>query len=462
MGNLPMKFGAVRPKPVKRSFDLSNDSPQIDVKKPKLDVVETLQLIDINDHCLWHTFEFLDDLVDLVKIAEAHERFIPAAVFEFRRRYRKRKELIVNLGSMHYRPIDCCECPVDENMEPFFRHFGHLITNALINFMGRRQKQSHEIGTLLQDFCADTIVELDLACLDSDDFQSIDKPFTKLEKLTFIDSTMGQKLSQMNIWFPQIQSLELIYVKLSQPELFEVNLPHLKHLEIYNRQSDMPIQTISEMLRANPQLKSLSLCCDYDRRFIESLSQNVPELEELELWTPQDRFLSFNDDKIHFGTVKKFKLNACMSRGDFLVNIPFTFDDLQELTFDGFNQFKGQILDFIVNRSTVKKLKLVPYIDDFDDLMPQHLREITDSLPMLTELEFCADMLNMDEIVRLLADSEKLTNVVLLFVDALWCKEFEHKLRFQWDLSKQISGNYTSTGIIDYVQLCLKRKNPTQ
>lgn len=454
-----MKLGAER-RPttaVKRSLESStvdNNSPIV-LKKLKIAEEQPLQLIDINDHCLWHTFEFLD-ADDLVKIAEAHERFVPVAISVFRRLYRKKPELIVNFRSVRYQPLDACVCPAAENIEPLIRHFGHLISNALINLWGK--KHVH-IESLLQQFCADSMVKLCLTFCDAADFQCINKPFAKLQQLQIVESTLNQSLTQLNIWCPDIQHLELMYVRLVQPELFEINLPHLKHLEIYNHALYMPIKTVREMLCKNPQLKSLTLRCDYDRDFIESLSENVPALEVLELWATEDRFSLFHDHKVHFGSVKKFTLNAYSNRGDFLVNVPFTFDAVQELTLDGFNQFKGQIIDFVMQCTMVTNLKLVPYVDDWDDLMLSDLRKIIDALPKLTDLEFCADTFPCHDIMQFMNESKQLNNVILAFMELPWCDNFEQDLQRQWHLTKQIIEKYNSKEHTQYVQFCLRRKN---
>lgn len=462
MGNLPTKWGIERPnRHVKRPVDAvaaDNQSP-IDLKKLKISDVKALNLIDINDHCLWHMFEFLD--VDaLVNISETNERFTPVAISVYRLLYRRTNKLVVNLGTAKYQPNDCSLCPADENIEAFFRHFGHLITNAFINCMGERHVDSYKIGRLLQTFCADSMVQLDLALCDENDFQTIEKPFAKLEKLTIIEATLNEKLSQLNVWFPHIHSLELINVTLVRPELFEVNFPRLKNVEIYVEESKLPIQIIGKMLCQNPQLKSLSLLCDYDLNFIERLSQNVPALEELELWMPADRFLNFQNQKIPFGAVKKFTLNSCMSRGNFLVDIPFAFDGLQELKFDGFNQFKGQIFEFIVQSTELTKLKLVPYVDDWDDLTLDDVHTIIEMLPKLSELEFCADSFVVDDVIQLLANSRKLDTVTLLFMRMpFFCEYFQNEIQSDWDLTKQVVEKYNSMGDLTYNQFCLKRKN---
>lgn len=463
MGNLSTKLATERSKCAKRPVVCADDHPTIKLKKPKISEsqlrLQALELIDINDHCLWHMFEFLD-VNDLVHISEVHERFVSVAISVYRRLYRKSNKLVLNLGSVHYQSNDdCCPCPASENIEPFFRHFGHLVSNAFINCMGKRKADSYDIGALLQKFCADSLVQLDLALCDENDFPTIQTPFTKLQKLTFIEAKLNRNVSQMDVWFPHIQSLELINVKLSQPESFEVNFPHLKSLEIYIEESNLPIQTVSEMLRHNPQLKSLSLLCDYDQNFIESLSRNVPGLEELELWAPEDRFLSFQNHKIHFAAVKKFTLNSCTTRGDFLVNIPFAFSGLREIKFDGFNQFKGQILDFINRSPTLKKLQLIPYVDDWDDLTHGDVQKLLGCLPKLTELEFCADSFVVDDVVQLLNCSEQLTDVVLLFMEMPFCEHFQDSIQMQWNLTKQAVEKYNAMGDLTYIQFCLKRKH---
>lgn len=453
MGNSPTKLSiGRRSKPVKRSLKLTDDA-QCDQKKPKIEA-EPLRLVDINEDCLRHIFEHLD-LQDLVNVAESHVQFVPAATGAFLRYHRMQKRVFINLSNISCENDDCLEIR-DDNIAAFFHHFGAIVSNLMINFLGSKKV---EVGNLLQKYCSDSIVNLDLAFCSRDDFQSIDKPFTKVEKLTIIESTLSENLSQLNTWFPSLTKLELIYANFAQPKQIEVNFAHLEHLEIYNLEMDLPEPTLREVFRLNPQLKTLVLLCDYGIDFLRLLSRKLPQLEELELWAPKNRFSNFNDEKIHFKSVKKFTLNADSHRGSFVVNMPLGFNGLQELTFDGFNQFKGQLLDFVMECKDLRKLKLMPFIDDWDDLTCEDLEKVVDSMANLSELEFCADTFVVEDVIQFLSKTRKLKKVNLLFIELPLCPHFLVEIEAKWQISKHCVEMFCSNGNTDYFCFNLERKD---
>ena len=107
----------------------------------------------------------------------------------------------------------------------------------------------------------------------------------------------------------------------------------------------------------------------------------------------------------------------------------------------------------------MKSLKLIPYVEDWDDLMLDDLRKIIDALPLLTELEFCADTFPVVDIIQFLEESKQLNSVILLFMEIPWCEHFQRDIENRWTLTKQVVEKYGSNGNSSYVQFCLKRKS---
>lgn len=129
--------------------------------------------------------------------------------------------------------------------------------------------------------------------------------------------------------------MELIQVELMHPKSLEAMFAQLKHLVIYNEEQTIPQATIVALLRFNPQLESLILQCKLDVDFLQNIATCTSLVETLTLWAPNDRFESFGDQKVSFESVKSFKLNSWFHWGEFLLDVPFVFNKLDELTLNG-------------------------------------------------------------------------------------------------------------------------------
>lgn len=197
----------------------------------------------------------------------------------------------------------------------------------------------------------------------------------------------------------------------------------------------IPLASIVGLLRANPQLVSLVLNCDYDFDFLQLASEYLRRLTELELWAPDDRFISFDDETVRFESIEKFTLVASKVRGEFVVNMPFAFGHLKALTLDGFNEFKGHLIKFIKANRGIQQLNLIPCIDDWDDLTFEDLMSIINALPDLVELEFCGDTFEEEDIVQLLMTNKQLQTVRVSFIDVPIWPDFVPAIKTEWTLT---------------------------
>lgn len=264
----------------------------------------------------------------------------------------------------------------------------------------------------------------------------------QLEQLTITKSVLGENLSRLYVWFPYLTTLKLVNVTTSKPQYLAAHLPHLTHLVIHNEKMTIPLASITGMLRANPQLKSLVLSCDYDAEFLQKASEYLRRLTQFELWAPDDRFISFGDETVHFESVEKFTLVAPHLRGEFLVNVPFVFGNLEELTLDGFNEFKGQLINFIKANPGIGQLNLMPCIEDWDDLTFTDLMSIINALPELVDLEFCGDTFKMNDIVQLLMNNKQLQTVRVAFIDMPLWPDFLAAIQSEWTLTVYHAGYF--------------------
>lgn len=408
------------PKALKRACDENGNDIPIS-KKFKND--DSLKLDDINNDCLDSIFAYLD-LEDLVNVAETSSCFIPSVHSVFSQKYRNKKCVLssFDLGS------DFIVITKSFGVQ-FFCHFGQYVSDLLVDCL------SEEVEEAILTHCTSSLVNLDLAYLTTDCFNTISKPFQSIETLTLSHGMLSQKMSAVNTWFPNLTSLKLLNIKLIDPTCLENQFHSLKELVIHNGKSTLPQSAIEGMLHLNPQVEKLECFQkEYDVSLIRAISEHLPLLKVLVLWTPDDRFWSFRNQQITFESVKKFTLNSYYYRSTESVEcMPLHFGKLETLTLDGFNQYQDHLLDFVMQNKDLTKLSIVPEIDEFDDLKIDDFGKIVNALPKLVEFEFCADMFMEDELLSFLNDSKMLEKVRLLFISLpLFATRFQAKLKSEW------------------------------
>lgn len=330
-----------------------------DEKKSKIEAAP-VQLIDINDDCLQAIFEYLA-ISNLVNLAEANDRFIPAVRSVFSRWHRKK---CVSIWYYERQSKDTVLIQVNMAVA-FFRHFGHLISSLTLYHITLIDVEEIIQQSIFQH-CATSLVELKLNFFNENGFQTITKPFEKVKRLTLNTCTLSTKLSQLSTWFPELVSLTLNDCKQKYLQSLATHLPQLKHLKILDYYGMFDTQTIIEMFRCNSQLKSLDLECDYKADFLQSITDNLPQLNKLQLYIPNDGFWSFSDRKVQFEKVNQFTLiGGCIEFDDLVEYMPFVFTNLEEFKLVnkcGVNtirfQFSGPLIDFIIENKKLKKLSL--------------------------------------------------------------------------------------------------------
>lgn len=354
--------------------------------------ITILQLIDINDHCLDIIFEHLE-LMDWFNLAKSHERFIPVIRSLFSRRHRGKK-VILHSGTKFMTTSN--EITVPKYMiNSFIEYFGQKIQNLQIKYLAAKTEK------LITKHCADSVIVLTLCS--SINFDQINKPFEMVQSLVLDGCVLGKNSSQLNIWFPNIVSLRLRKIQSIHSASLETHFPNINHLTILDQTMEIPLNTVVNMLRLNPQLNSLSLVmkCNYNVKFLRAISEYLPHLEKFILNVPNDRFASFDDQKINFETVTKFTLSEFYYNGDFIVNMPFVFHQLRELIIGGCTELNGQITNFIKQNIDLNKLTL--YFQN-SSLTYDELVSTLKFLPKLTALTLVVDSYTPEQLFQFFAE----------------------------------------------------------
>lgn len=294
-------------------------------KKPKIDRVVPLQLVDINEDCLQAIFEYLN-VRNLINVAETDDRFIPAACSVFSRYHRKK-----SVSVCFYDEENANELVIEASTTVIFlRHFGHLISKLSLYHLSIIDPDA-AIQLSIFKHCSTSLAELSLNLFEEKDFHAIEQPFTNVKRLSINKCWLNSNLSLLSKWFPDLSSLSLNCVYQLHSQTI-AHFPQLKHLKIIDHFNDIDLGTINKMLHCNPQLESLVFERDCNANFLQSITKSLPQLQELELWVPNDRFRSFGKQIVRFESVKKLKLTGRNTRGpDLIENLPFVLIHVEKL-----------------------------------------------------------------------------------------------------------------------------------
>lgn len=271
-------------------------------KKPKICAIP-LKLVDIPNDCLETIFEMLD-IGDLVNVAEADDKFTPAAESVFSRRHGM-KRVTSTKDSMSHIYKDVINVETD-SMVACLCHFGQFISNLTIDF---NFEPLTDIERAIHKYCRKPLINLSLECGYEQLFETLNDPFVNVQSLSIQSSTINANLSHLSRWFPNLVRLDLIYVKTPEAESIEVNFQHLERVNIHNHM-DASLSTILKIISLNPQIKSLELSSYYSQQLMETLNNNSEQLQEISLYTPIDGFRSLSKQTFHLGSATKFTLHC--------------------------------------------------------------------------------------------------------------------------------------------------------
>lgn len=140
-------------------------------------------------------------------------------------------------------------------------------------------------------------------------------------------------------------------------------------------------------------------------------------VEKLTLWMPEDGFMSFINDPIeNFARIKEFSLNSAEFDDAPIEWLPFRFRNLTTLTLNGFNNYRGTLMNFVLQNKELIKLTLTPNYDEPDDLMIEDFTKIVDGLPKLVDLQCCtAQDFDDDELLKFAELGKKFPKFQIIF-----------------------------------------------
>lgn len=380
---------------------------------------DSLKLDGLNNDCLRHIFEYLT-LPELIDVAETSGRFVFPAAEAFSRCHSWQKFLVAATS----KPMLVFESQRLQGaaMMSALNHFGARMKTISAYFNEYDMIEfghPDPIDVVMLKQCTDSLADFQMNyCMESH-FQSVIKPFTNVKKLTLDRCTLGVKFSQLSQWFPNVAVLKLLYVWLPPSIVLQATFKNLTHLSVTNHGSydDISPQAIHQMLRLNRRLKSLQLKCNYDVEMLRTIADELRELEVLELSTPRDAFASFHtDQKFTFEMVQIFTLHA-PKRKDYVMNMPFSLKNVQELRLYGFNQFHSLMVALISSGDLLNTITLLPprwLLSTADEISPNGLARALRTRHHLSELELCSDEFRGDDLEQMIDACKQLQRLRLV------------------------------------------------
>lgn len=250
----------------KREHESDGSTPRPKRKHPAALAKPPLKIIDLNDDCLEKIFHQLS-ILDLFNVAVANEWLRPAAGNVFRRRF-GHTTIVFNANQQHYysdyQHSDGEFFQIND-LKSFLqriRCLGSSIANLKIVYCDLDKNQCDYIDQYLNEYCAESLENISFVNRTSDFIRNFEKPFVGVQRVTVLDSCLGNKFAYFPQWFPNVRHLELQNALMDDRSI-EMPLQHLQHLDIDVNNGTLSYgftkKEAARLVRLCPLLESLEI-----------------------------------------------------------------------------------------------------------------------------------------------------------------------------------------------------------
>ncbi|XP_055323124.1 uncharacterized protein LOC129578478 [Sitodiplosis mosellana] len=321
----------------------------------------------------------------------------------------------------------------------FLRHFGHLISKLEIFYWGMKTlvnlKFAAHLDHYVNEYCAESLLEISLEECDKEAMKDLKKPFTKIKSVRFVCCHLGNELSDINKWFPNVSHLEFSKEnRLANCYGVEVYLPYLRSFSVYLpfvEETRLSKRNVVEILRANPQIESLYIWGSFGVNYLQEISTFLQQLGSLKI-SAHTMFHNFGRGTAHFKNVKKFEFryyNKC-------TRIPLSFDSLEEYKHNPDLGSSGidEVFDFIWQQKSLTKFT---YNDKCE--MKGVLFRL--ALPSLIEIDIPLGDFPIEEVVAFINQCRLLKKLTLTLESGFKsCNDWRKHLGTEWRKTNEREG----------------------
>lgn len=240
-----------------------------------------MELTEISNDCLEKVFRYLS-LGDLLNVADSNKQLRAAAELTYFYKYGKKK-ICVNYGVILINNKREPDIEMKDDIEindwkrsyQILRCFGHLISKLEFNMIlimfclsikseKFRDSFQHVIN-YVNEYCADSLTELDAYGLVDGILDHLQKPFQLVENLHIGGNFKKNLLTNL---FPKVRSLVFCYTWCPDLMSIDSHFPCLESMDLCHYFAEDPIEIdkaskhyarIYSFLHLNPQLQSLEL-----------------------------------------------------------------------------------------------------------------------------------------------------------------------------------------------------------
>lgn len=351
-------------------------------------------------------------------MAESNKYFSLLASGIFKRKFSKKVIKIMGssaIGSVKhiYYNDDTIELQDYETIPKVLRHFGHLISRLKLEHSFVFDSKIKHINRYINLYC-DSMVDFDVHSANEDFFHEMTKSFERVENLVIRGrfKSLDSKTLNLNELYPAMKRLSLRNVK-----VFDFSWTHLQHTNLeylsvdvsQNVDAKMAAKYLSEadahiIIKNNPEIRSITLG-SITQNLLKLVARDLQRLEQLALeeydeWNP-----NFEHRNIFFSNVKRFTMKS----GSHSVPENLKFASLEEFEADGFPKYCTRWIDFIINTTSLRKVRV-----DARHIKNSELLRLARANLKLSEISLmCANDVSDDTIINLIKNSKNLRRVHL-------------------------------------------------
>lgn len=244
-------------------------------------------ILDLNDHVLRETFEYLNDF-ELCTVADVFSTFRRNAQAVFSLRYKQKRLTITvwyyfNMLSTYLRPAYF-----------ILRNFGPFINSLNLQLFGADAHQSRSFFEIFVQFCGKTLNELQLCAITftKDHIPIMEPLLRRLQKMTLdkCQFDAGFDASRMFSLCAELHAVSFTGIPSPGNWIFpiNVNIPNLKSLRIFYMISEnisIDNKSLRKFLEVNPQLKEIEIdkCYSVSNENLQSIIKYAPQIEKLKI-----------------------------------------------------------------------------------------------------------------------------------------------------------------------------------
>lgn len=253
--------------------------------------------------------------------------------------------------------------------------FGPHILTLKISYKSDQNNQLKQIISFTNQYCSN-LDNLQISSSNKYALENIQNEFPKVEDAKFGGKFINIESNtlKLNEMFPKLRRLSLKSVEISKNDSMNLHFPHLESLDIIFKEFSNQ-NAFKNLIIKNTQIKELSLD-NINSSYTEFASNHLPNIESLNIQHIQ---ALDHTGEIHFKNVKKINIGTI--KGGPIENI--TFDQLEELECNPY--YLTIWSNFIAQNRNITKLIFTSGISDAELLL------LTDTTSNLVEASFGCD-----------------------------------------------------------------------